>query len=41
MQRGESQFSREAYGRLCAAVLPVIGVLASPSPNAKYSALAY
>ena len=39
MQRGEPQFSREAYGHLCAAVLSVIGVLASPSPNAKYSAL--
>ena len=39
MQRGEPQFSREAYGHLCAAVLPVIGDLASPSPNAKYSAL--
>ena len=39
MQRGWPQFSREAYGHLCAAVLPVIGALASPSPNAKYSAL--
>ena len=39
MQRGEPQFSREAYDHLCAAVLPVIGALASPSPNAKYSAL--
>ena len=39
MQRVEPQFSREAYGRPCAAVLSVIGALASPSPNAKYSAL--
>ena len=39
MQRGEPQFSREAYGRPCAAVLSAIGVLASPFPNAKYSAL--
>ena len=39
MQRGEPQFSREAYGRPCAAVLPVIGALASPSPTTKYSAL--
>ena len=38
MQRGEPQFSREAYGRPCAAMLPVIGALASPSPDAKYSA---
>ena len=39
MQRGQPQFSREAYGHLCSAVLPVIGPLVSPSPNAKYTAL--
>ena len=38
MQRGQSQFNREAYGLLRSAVLPAIGVLASPAPNAKYSA---
>ena len=38
MQRGQPQFSREAYDRLCSAVLPVIDVLASPAPNAKYTA---
>lgn len=38
MQRGQPQFSREAYDRLCSAVLSVIRALASPAPNAKYAA---